>query len=154
MNAMDFAYRNTAAVGASGMSLLLPLFDRLANDLRRGAEAQRAGDLECRSRELHHALAIVGFLENWIDRESGELARQLSDFYTVLRRRVVEAQAQQSAAILDEQMSATLKLREVWHKVQSGDSKSEPEVLPPTAPQWYAAAASSTVESRELSWSA
>ena len=54
MNRTDLAYRRTAAEAASGLGLLIALFDTLAGDLRRAAEAQRANDIERRSREARH----------------------------------------------------------------------------------------------------
>ena len=154
MNHMDVAYRQTAALGASGLSLLLPLFDRIANDLRRGAEAQRAGDLERRSKELNHALAVIGFLDNWVDPESGELARQLADFYTALREGIIHAQARQSARILDQWMTATLNLREVWQQLDSKTSTPGPEILPPVTPQRYPQTYAALIDERQLSWTA
>jgi flagellar protein FliS len=154
MNRMDVAYRQNAAVGASGLSLLLPLFDRLANDLRSGAEAQRAGDLEMRSKELNHALALVGFLENWVDRDSGELAQQLSDFYASMRSGIIQAQAHQSAEILGHWMKATLNLREVWQRLNDKTEASGPEILAPDAPQWYPSVYTGQIDHGQLSWTA
>ena len=154
MNRLDLTYRQTAAEGASGISMLLPLFDRLATDLRLGAEAQRNGDLAKRSKELNHALALLGFLDNWIDRDSGELAQQLSAFYARLRRRIIEAQARQSAQILEEEMAATLKLREVWQQLDLGTLKPGPEILSPAQPQGYGSASSMQMGGGQLSWSA
>jgi flagellin-specific chaperone FliS len=154
MNRMDLVYRQTAAVGASGLSLLLPLFDRLANDLRRGAEAQRGGDLEARSRELNHGLAVIGFLENWVDRESGDLARQMSDFYTSLRAAIVQAQAQQSPEILELWMGATLNLREVFQSVDLNIGAPGPEILPPAPSQRYPQTYAVMLDDRQLSWTA
>src|SRR6201995_5399175 len=142
MNRLDLTYRQTAAEDATGISLLLPLFDRLPTDLRLGAEAQGNGDLAKRSKELNHALALLGFLDNFIDRDSGELAQQLSAFYARMRRRIIEAQAKQSAQILEEEMAATLKLREVWQQLDLGTLKPDPEILAPALPQGYGSVSS------------
>src|SRR5277367_4604828 len=116
MNTTDLIYRRSAAQGASGFSLMIALYDTLVGDLRRGAAAQRAGDLEKRAKELKHALLVVGFLQNWVEADSGELANWLIAFYTQMRARIVEAQARQSADILEEQMAAVLGLRQLWQQ--------------------------------------
>src|SRR5271163_1038069 len=100
MNTTDLIYRRSAAQGASGLSLLIALYDTLAGDLRRAAAAQRAGDLEKRTQELKHALMVVACLENWTEPESGELAQKLLRFYAKVRHTVMQAQARQSAELL------------------------------------------------------
>ncbi len=67
MTPTELSYRKTATEGASGFGLLIGLFDTLAGNLRRAAEAQRANDMEKRCGEANHALLVIGHLENWID---------------------------------------------------------------------------------------
>lgn len=154
MNRMELLYRQTGAQGASGISLLLSLFDRLARDLQRGAEAQRAGDIERRCKELNHALALIGFLENWIDETSGPLAQQMAAFYSRLRRRIIVAQAKQSAEMLEEDMAETLRIREIWQRVDTGKQQSAPEILPPQQRPGYPGMPPIEREHSPLSWSA
>ena len=86
MSPTELAYRKTALGGASGFGLLIALYDTLAGDLRRAAEAERSNDLEERGRQVNHALLILAHLEEWIDRgPGGELAEQLRGFYRSLR---------------------------------------------------------------------
>lgn len=61
MHQTDLAYRQSAAVGASGFGILLALYDTLVGNLRRAAAAQRAGALDLRAKELKHAFVVVGF---------------------------------------------------------------------------------------------
>ena len=157
MNNSELAYRTTSVQGASGFSLLIALYDTLAHDLRRAAAAQRAGDLETRGREIKHALVVIGVLQNWIDPESGKLAEQLVAFYSTVRHKLIEAQAKQSAKILEEQMAATLNIREIWQRVQeSGVSVPGPEIeiLPPAQAPSYTGVWATHLERRQLSWSA
>src|SRR5579863_134401 len=105
MSPTEMAYRKTALGGSSGFGLLIALFDTLAGDLRRAAEAERSNDIEKRCNEINHALRVIAYLEDGIERGSGgELAQQLAGFYASLRRKMIEAQARRSASILDEQM--------------------------------------------------
>jgi len=118
MNRTDMAYRKSAVEGASGFGLMIALYDTLAGNLRRAATAQRAGDIETRSREAKHAFAVIGYLDNCVRLgPGGELAQKLSGFYSNLRRKIIDAQARQSAEALEQQMKAVLKIREHWQKM-------------------------------------
>jgi len=144
MSPTEMAYRKTAVAGASGFGLLVALYDTLAGDLRRAADAERCDDLEKRTRELTHALLVVAHLEDRVARGSGgQLADQLTGFYRTLRRKVIEAQAKRSAAILEEQMNLVLKLREAWQNLEirgisaspQGGSWDNPASYPGPSPQ-------------------
>jgi flagellar biosynthetic protein FliS len=154
MNSRDLAYRKSAAQGASGFGLLIALYDTLAGDLRRAAAAQRSGNIEDRTNELKHALVVVGCLENWIDADSGELAKKLIAFYSRLRRKIIEAQARQSAAMLEQQMASVLSMREIWQKLDLKVEDGGPEILPPARTPSYGGFAVAQMERRQLSWSA
>jgi flagellar biosynthetic protein FliS len=109
------------------MGLLVALYDTLAGNLRRAAAAQRANDIETRSHEAKHAFTVIGYLEDCVRRGSGgPLSQQLLAFYSTLRKKLVEAQARQSAEALEEQMESILKLREHWQTLDSHNSGLEP----------------------------
>jgi len=153
MNFTNLAYRKTVLEGLSGLPLLIAFYDTLAGDLRRAAAAQRKGNLEERSRELKHAALVVGALENWIDANSGDLARQLIAFYSKLRRAMLEAQVKQSAELLEAQMAEVLRIREVWQRLDLRSTNSGPEILPPERTEKYGAGFMQ-LEHSQLSWSA
>jgi flagellar secretion chaperone FliS len=154
MHQTDLAYRQSAAVGANGFGILLALYDTLVGNLRRAAVAQRAGALELRAKELKHAFVVVGFLENWVDPEGGALASRMIAFYSTLRRKMIEAQARQSAEILEEQMAATLNMREVWQGLELQAAPSGPEILPPARTEGYGGFQHPQLEREQASWSA
>lgn len=152
MSAMELAYRKTATQGASGFGLLVALYDTLAGDLRRAAEAERSNNIEKRCREVNHALLVIAHLEDWIGRGGGgELAEQLIAFYASLRRKMLEAQARRSAEALEQQMVLVLDVRRTWHELETRNSQEAPvwaqvQAFPGTVPQNY--------ERSALSWSA
>jgi flagellar protein FliS len=153
MNPMELAYRKTAVEGASGFGLLIALYDTLAGNLRRAADAQRKNDIQERCQEINHALLVIGYLEDWIDREGGgELAQQLIQFYATMRAKLIEAQARQSTEILEQQMAKVVSIRGTWQDLELrasstlGVSSSEP--------QKYPSASESPDERRVSSWSA
>jgi flagellar protein FliS len=135
--------------------LLIALYDTLAGDLRRAAQAERRNDIESRCRELNHALLVIGHLEDWISRgPGGELAHQLSAFYSSLRRKMIEAQARRSPEILEEQMAQVLSTREIWQGVQLRESASTIQDRVRTATPNYPGAIPVRFEQRSSSWSA
>jgi flagellar secretion chaperone FliS len=120
MNPMELAYRKTAVEGTSGFGLLIALYDTLAGNLRRAAIAQRCNDIQKRCQEVNHALRVIGYLEDWIDREGGgELALKLVVFYATLRTKLIQAQAKGSADILEREMDVLLAIRGTWQDLEA-----------------------------------
>jgi flagellar protein FliS len=155
MNATEQTYRKTAVEGASGFGLLIALYDTLAGNLRRAAEAERANDLEKRGAEVKHALLVVGYLEDWIDHDNGgELAQKLIAFYNTMRKKLIEAQVRRSPEIFEEQMALVLSIRGTWQDLELRAS-SALEGPPQPGPQKYPGAGEPTHEERTISsWSA
>jgi flagellar protein FliS len=155
MTRTDLEYRKTAAEGASGFGLLIALYDTLAGDLRRAAEAERNDDIDKRCREVNHAMLVMAYLEDWTRRGSdGELAQRLISFYSSLRRKLVEAQVNRSAAALEEQMALVLEIREHWQKIDVHTEPTGPEILSPVQTPRYPVAFEEPVIHRQGSWSA
>ena len=128
MSPTELAYRKTAIAGASGFALMIALYDTLAGDLLRAAEAERRNDIEARCEQVNHALLVIAHLEDWIHHgPGGPLAQQLIDFYASLRRKMIEAQAKRSSEILDEQVSRVLEIRTIWQKCELREPPSPPQ---------------------------
>jgi flagellar protein FliS len=133
----ELSYRRTAAEGATGVGLTIALYDTLAGDLRRAAIAERAGDIHRRTREMNHALTVLGFLESWVDPVNGqELAKGLTIFYSYLRVKMMEGQVKRSPEIIEEQVGLVLQVRGAWQQLEleaqpkEQASDSLPAVLP------------------------
>lgn len=125
MSPTELAYRKTAVAGASGFALLIALYDTLAGDLRRAAEAERRNDIGARCKQINHALLVVAYLEDWIHRgPGGILAQQMLSFYWTLRRRMIEAEAKRSPEILEEQIARVLEVRAIWQKIEAREESS------------------------------
>ena len=154
MNPTELAYRRTAVEGASGFGLLIALYDTLVGNLRRAIDAQRGNDIHTRCQELNHALLVIGYLEDWIDRESGgELAQKLITFYSNLRGKLIEAQARNSAEDVEREMSVILAIRGTGTDLELRASSAL--VAPPESQvPGYPGAAISQGERRVSSWSA
>ncbi len=135
MNPTELAYRRTAVEGASGFGLLIALYDTLAGDIRRAVRAQHNGDIQSRCKEVNHALLVVGYLEDWIDREGGgDLAQSLLAFYSNLRSALIDAQSKNSAELLEKEMGIVLAIRGTWQQLElrastafDGPPQSQPQ---------------------------
>lgn len=156
MNAVELTYRKTAAAsGASGLGLLIALYDTLAGHIRDAARAERDNDIQARCKSVDRALMVIAVLDDWITRGSGgELAQQLTSFYASLRRKLVEAQAKRSAELLEQQMAAVLKIRERWQAMEFRCERSGPEIMPPVQSKTYDMIIPAQLERRQLRWSA
>jgi len=153
MSPSEVQYRQTAATGSDGLSLLIALYDTLAGDLRRGADAERSNNIGERCKQLNHALLVIGFLENQVNKGTeGDLYQMLIAFYGRLRRRIIESQAKRLPEILEQEMAQVLKIRATWQKLQMR-SEPAPAHLPPVARQTYPTSTALTEPRNSMSWS-
>lgn len=154
MTPTELAYRKTAVEGATGFGLLVGLYDTLAGDLRRAADAERNNQIEARCKELNHAFLVIAYLEDWLQRGSGgQLARELAAFYSSLRRNLIKAQAARSAAMIEEQMALVLKVRGTWQQFE-GRGQSTPAAAAHGHISGYPGAPTMQADRSASSWSA
>jgi flagellar protein FliS len=131
------AYRQGLAGTESPIQLVVLLYEQAAKDVREALKALRTGDIERRTFEIDHALLVLGQLQATLDMErGGDVAKNLDRFYTLVRSRLLQAQIQASAEILEEQIDLLLSLREAWQEVErrSHDAAPPPAVASPAAP--------------------
>lgn len=113
------SYREAFAQGARPLQLVILLYEQSIQDLHRALAALQRGDIETRTRQINHALVVIGHLQGSLDMEQGaQVARNLQRFYQLLRDSLVEAQTKQSVTILQEQISHLLLLRDAWIEVE------------------------------------
>lgn len=121
------SYREAAVAGASPVRLVVLLYEQAMEDLRRALAAHGRGDIEGRSREINHAILVIGHLQATLDKEQGgDVARNLERFYEHLRAGLVEAQCKQSAEVLERQISHLMQVHEAWRDVEKS------QTAPPT----------------------
>ena len=90
----EAAYRTASASGATHIGLLLLVYDALASDLQKAAEALSRGEIGARCTYSNHALLLLGHLEQWCALlDDDVLANSLKAFYGHLRVQLLQHQA-------------------------------------------------------------
>lgn len=123
------SYRESAVTGASPLHLVILLYEQAMEDLRRAIEALRHRDVEERTRQINHALSVIGHLQATLDKEQGgKVAENLALFYEQVRRGLVEAQCRQSESLLEGQISHLMKVYGAWCAVERAMSPASSPV--------------------------
>ncbi|HTZ81688.1 MAG TPA: flagellar export chaperone FliS [Candidatus Acidoferrales bacterium] len=113
------SYREAAVAGASPVRLVILLYEQVIEDLRRAVHAQGQKDIEARTRDINHAILVLGHLEASIDKDQGgRVAANLARFYQQVKAGLVEAQFQQSESAIEEQISYLMQVHEAWCEVE------------------------------------
>lgn len=129
------SYREAAVRGATPVKLVVLLYEQALDDLRRALSALKKGEIEERTRRINHAILVIGQLHASLDLErGGNVARHLERFYNLVRKGLLEAQFQQSARALEEQISWLLQVREAWYEVERAALADHSPAQQPPAP--------------------
>lgn len=111
-------YREAALRGATPVGLVVLLYEQVVQDLQRALAAIKQNSIQQRTREINHAIAILGQLNGTLDMEKGgQVALNLRHFYEDAKNNLVLAQAQVSSEIIRGQITDLLELREAWCEV-------------------------------------
>ena len=113
-----WAYRRISTEGASPVRLVVMLYEAGLASLQRAMAAMDSGDVEKKTSELNHVLAVIGELQGSLDLPRGqEVARNLDLFYRVAREQVLKASITKSRSILEQLAEQFSALRDAWEKV-------------------------------------
>ena len=133
------SYREAAVAGASPVRLVILLYEQGMEDLRRAIVAHTRGDIEGRTREINHAVLVLGHLEVTLDPEQGgRVAANLALFYQHLRADLVQAQCQQSIAAIEQCISQLGQVHEAWCEVERATASQTAQQNPPENSEWNA----------------
>ncbi len=140
MNA-GLTYRETAVQGASPVRMVVLLYEQAIADVRRALGAQQRGDIEARTREINHALLVIGYLEATLDKDQGGPgAVNLERFYAQTRSGLIQAQFEQSAELLEQQISHLVQVCEAWREVEHTSTSPAAPAFTQPAPREQTAA--------------
>ena len=105
--------------GASPIRLVILLYEQAIEDVRRAVAAQQKGDIEVRTREINHAVLVIGHLQATLDKEGGgRVSENLERFYQQVVAGLIEAQARQSVGGLEKQISLLMEIHDAWCEVE------------------------------------
>jgi flagellar protein FliS len=117
MNAAS-EYRRRAVETASPVGLIVLLYDGVLTSLRRALAAMENNDVEGRVKELNHALKILTEMQMTLNFEKGdEVARNLENFYAVMRSQILKASIQNSRPMVEELVRHVSSVKEAWQQV-------------------------------------
>lgn len=84
-------YRESAVRGASPLGLIVILYEEIVRSIRKAARSFEGGDIEARGKALTHAVEVIGYLQSILDFDKGgDVARNLSSFYNLMRGKLLE----------------------------------------------------------------
>jgi flagellar protein FliS len=112
------AYLEAEVLTADPARLVAILYDLVITTIDKARECCRTGDIVGRGRFVSKAVEVLVELTNGLDIEAGgELARNYGRLYDYCQRRLLQAHAQQSEAMLREVQDLVGELREAWQVV-------------------------------------
>lgn len=83
-------------------------------------------EIEAKGEHISWAISIIGGLQGALDLESGgEMARNLDDLYAYMSRRLMEANINNDAEILEEITSLLLEIKGAWDSMPENVRKTE-----------------------------
>ena len=96
------AYRENDVRGASPVRLVVLLYDQIIQDLTQAAQAMEQDEIELRTQRIDHAILLIGHLQSPLDFvKGGKVAKDLDNFYNVLRQNLVQVQFHPSKSGID-----------------------------------------------------
>ena len=114
------AYREDLARGAHPVRLIVLLYEQMIEDLRQAVNAIEQNNIELRTNKINHTIFVIACLQSSLNKQAGgQVALNLERFYEQLRSNLAIAQLRVSRAILSQQITDLLSLREAWSKVES-----------------------------------
>jgi flagellar protein FliS len=115
VNRNQLAYQEAAVGNANPIELVIMLYDVLARDLHGAIEAMEAGNIDLRTAKLKHGFLALQQLEGSLNMdEGGEMATNMSRYYSMLRAQMMKAQIEQDARVLSELVQLLFSVREAW----------------------------------------
>lgn len=122
-------YQQQSLAGATGVELIIALYDGATRFLHRAIRAVEENDVIERRFAVKRALDIIIYLQACLRLDvGGEPAVALADFYTAMFQRTLEASHAESAEGLEEVIACIRNVRDAWTVVARDPSANS--VLP------------------------
>ncbi len=127
-------YRKMQIETASGVALVLMMYDRAISLVSHAQQAMKQGQHDKVSNSLNKAHAILGELAATLDFEAGDIASRLAELYGFCNDRMLRANLKHSPDMLDAVVSVLRTIREAWVECM----KASRRVKPPSRPEFQA----------------
>jgi|TARA_B110000503_G_scaffold32659_1_gene53090 flagellar protein FliS len=115
LNAYHNVHVGSAVPYADGIQLIQMLFDGLVDALSSAEGEIERKDIQEKCRSLNRATSIIYGLQDSLDFKKGsDLARNLSDLYEYMRRRVLFANLHNDVNALKEVKGLVNEIRSAW----------------------------------------
>ncbi len=109
------SYQQQATVGATGIELVVALYDGALRALYRAKQAVQEGDTIGRRVQVNKVVEILMYLQARLRPDvGGTAALALSDFYAAMFTMVLEASHLASVEGLDEVIACVRNVRDAW----------------------------------------
>ncbi|MCU1238163.1 MAG: flagellar protein FliS [Candidatus Solibacter sp.] len=118
------AYLESRVLSANPVELVNMLYQASTRAVREARHHLAEGRIAERSQEINKAFEILVELEASLDHErGGEISRRLALLYDYMRRRLLDANMQQSDPPLTEVLGLLSTLSEAWEGVHTSQAK-------------------------------
>jgi len=118
------SYRESAVRGASPIGLIVILYGEIVRSIRKAQRALGAGNIEDRSNALTHVAEVIGYLQSILDFErGGQVARELSQFYGLMRAQVFEVNVSPTHEGLEALANQFEKVATAWEQTDRAASE-------------------------------
>ena len=121
-------YKQTAvssAKEASPYQLVAMLFQELLGNIAGAKGDIEQGNTARKGERISKAITIISVLESSIDFEQGgEVSKNLSDLYTYCSEKLLEANVNNNAELLDEVIKILLPIKSGWDAIPSEEQDS------------------------------
>jgi len=114
-------YKRNKVITASGVELIIQLYDEIMNNIRLVKPILAKGDklsfddVKTKSKALNKAVNVVTALADSLDMEKGgDISTNLSKLYEFINMRLLNANLNNDPVMLDEAVRVLNELREAW----------------------------------------
>ena len=125
------SYTRSKVMSSSPVELVVLLYERLLADLKGGAIAIRAGNMEAKTERVSKATDVIFELLGALNREAGgEVSERLAALYSYMFSRVTQASRDMDADALDEVAEHVEALLSSWRALADEEKLQAPSPDP------------------------
>jgi flagellar protein FliS len=125
-------YKRNKVITASGVELIIQLYDEVMNNIRLAKPILTKGDklsfeeIKTKNKALNKAVNVVTALADSLDMEKGgEISNNLSTLYEFINLRLLNANLNNDPVMLDEATRVLHELREAWIGIVSQEDQDK-----------------------------